>query len=131
MHCGFIIHSLPVHLHRSTLQCVYSINAAPRIPTTAPKVSRRGIRVGTAPPVDPVDEAPFASGATGTEVAVPAVEVEGEVEATPVLLIVPLVTPVESGMTEPLVLVADTESLLALVLEGATEDELEDDAWST
>jgi hypothetical protein len=128
MHCGFIIHSSRLSLSFNVTGCVYSINAAPRIPTTAPKVSRRGIRVGTAPPVDPVAETPFASGATGTEVAVPAVEVEGEVEATPVLLIVPLVTPVESGMTEPLVLVVDTEPLLALVLEGATDDELEDDA---
>jgi hypothetical protein len=30
-----------------------STNAAPRMPMTAPKVSRPGTRVGTAPPVDP------------------------------------------------------------------------------
>jgi hypothetical protein len=98
----------------------HSIKAAPSIPITAPNVSRRGTRVGTAPPVDPpVAEAPGALGAMGADVAVPGVEVE--LEGTPVLLMVPLVTPVESGTAERVE--------LGLVLEGAT-DELED-GWST
>jgi len=93
---------------------------------TAPNVSRRGTRVGTAPPVDArVVEAPGASGAIGADVAAFGVEVE--LEGTPVLLTVPLVTPVESGTTEPLALVADSKPLLGLVLEGAIDDKLEED----
>jgi hypothetical protein len=104
----------------------YRIKAAPSIPITAPNVSRRGTRVGAAPPVDPrVVEAPGASGAIGADVAVFGVEVE--LEGTPVLVMVPLVTPVESGTTEPLELVADSKPLLGLVLEGAVDDKLEED----
>lgn len=106
----------------------HRIKAAPRMPITAPNVSRRGTRVGIAPPVDPaVAEAPDASGAIGAEVAVSGVEAEVELEGTPVLVIVPLVTPVDNGIADPPVLVADSNPLLALVLEDATDAELEDD----
>lgn len=112
-------------IHPSKVR-VHSIKAAPSIPITAPNVSRRGTRVGMAPPVDPpVAEAPGAFGAIGADVCVPGVEVE--LEGTPVLLMVPLVTPVESGIAERLELVADSKPLLGLVLEGATDDELEED----
>lgn len=102
------------------------------MPITAPNVSRRGTRVGIAPPVDPlVDDAPPASGATGTDVALAGTEVK--LEGTPVL-IVSLLEPVAVAEMEAELDADSTPPLLVSVAVAVAVDattELEEDGLST
>lgn len=101
----------------------YSIIAAPRRPITAPKVSARGIRVGIAPPADPV-----VFGLVGPDVMCAEGVREPEPEAGADVLWVPLTFVI--GVTVPEIEADEMEALLLLlpVLDGEL-DELDEDGW--
>jgi hypothetical protein len=108
------------------------------MPITAPKVSRRGTRVGTAPPVDPLDgtEDKPVLVELGAEVTLLPVESDVLPVGVPVLTVALLeitgskVAVVDADSTLHVLLVTVLVAVLADVLDAAEEEELEGVGWS-
>lgn len=127
-------------LSYSKIACLssYNINAAPRTPTTAPKISRGRICAGTAAPGEGAGGAPVDAEPVGLGVAL--LEREPELVGE-LVLTVPLLEPVEEATTDSVVEGCSTLKLLLLLLLpllltvldtvlDAVLDELEE-GWST